>query len=151
MEGETEWSPLRFVLDRKLKTASQLKRLKLFNDAHLACTVVVCAEGQADRAMYVEQGIQLWELPHPEGRLDWTAFRKRCAGEGIYGVYLEPGPTLSAALIAQQAVDYLFHYYAPLEAGTSSESPDSETGPYNLREKLEESHGPDHLVRGWIH
>ena len=148
MEGAAETSPRRFVFDRELKTAGAIDRLKLYTDAHAKQTVVVCAEGLDEAATFKARGITLWELPHPEGRLDWGAFRKRCGAERIYGVYLEPGPTLSAGLLAQGVVDYLFHYIAPIAA--TDQRHDSQTGPYTLREMRESKHGEDRLQRGWL-
>ncbi|NCG08657.1 MAG: hypothetical protein GWO81_03685, partial [Verrucomicrobia bacterium] len=110
--------------------------------------VVVCADGSNGTEVFSERGITLWELPHPKGKLDWAAFRERCAAEGIYAVYLEPGPTLSAALLAQAEVDYLFHYIAPM--ASSDAACDSLTGSYALREQQASSHGADRLVRGWL-
>jgi diaminohydroxyphosphoribosylaminopyrimidine deaminase/5-amino-6-(5-phosphoribosylamino)uracil reductase len=148
LEGAAETSPRRFIFDRELKTAGALDRLKLYTDAHAEQTVVVCTEGLEEAATFKARGITLWELPHPEGRLDWGAFRKRCGAERIYGVYLEPGPTLSAGLLAQGEVDYLFHYIAPIAA--TDQRHDSQTGPYTLREMRESRHGKDRLQRGWL-
>ena len=148
LEGEAETSPQRFIFDRELKTAGAIDRLKLYTDAHTGQTVVVCAEGLDNAATFKARGITLWELPHPEGYLDWGAFRKRCSVEKIYGVYLEPGPTLSAGLLAQGEVDYLFHYIAPITA--SDQRHDSQTGPYTLREMREAKLGEDRLQRGWL-
>ncbi|CAI8328096.1 MAG: Riboflavin biosynthesis protein RibD [Opitutia bacterium UBA7350] len=143
-----EQSPRRFVFDRNLKTAKALKDLKIFKDAFVEATIVVCAPGINGVAAYNERGTTLWELPHPDGRLDWAAFRERCVEEELYGIYLEPGPTLSAALLAQGEVDYLFHYIAP---GASPEaSPYTLTGPYQLEDLRKENHGVDQLVRGWL-
>ncbi len=147
-EGQPEASPRRFIFDRSLKTATALDDLNLFNDAHAEWTVVVCAEGTAGAEAFTTRGIAIWELPHPGGRLDWVAFRERCGEAGIYGVYLEPGPTLTAALLEQAELDYLFHYIAPSAA--TEATPYSYTGRYALREILEESHGADRLLRGWL-
>ena len=148
LAGLPEQSPKRIVLDRKLSTAKNLNDLKIYKDAYAAQTVVVCATDMDGIDAFIEQGITVWELPHPEGRLDWAAFRARCAAEGIYGVYLEPGPTLSAALLAQAEVDYLFHYIAPGVA--SGTNPQARTGPYALLTQREAIFGEDHLVCGWL-
>lgn len=148
LEGEAERSPRRFIFDRSLKTAGALDDLKLFNDAHAERTVVVCAEGAVGAEAFAARGIVLWELPYLDGKLDWSVFRERCAAEKIQGVYLEPGPTLCAELIARREVDYLFHYCSPVVS--SEAKSDSQTGPYQLTAVREEAFGADRLVRGWL-
>lgn len=146
--GKAEQSPRRFVFDRNLKTAGSLADLNLYTDAYREQTVVVCAEDLEASEAFVAGGILHWELPHPNGTLDWAAFRARCAAEGICGVYLEPGPTLTAALIADREADYLFHYYA--QQASSKKGKHSQTGAYSLKDPREETFGRDQLLRGWL-
>jgi diaminohydroxyphosphoribosylaminopyrimidine deaminase/5-amino-6-(5-phosphoribosylamino)uracil reductase len=113
--GATAWCPLRFVLDRSLKTMAAGTLPQLYTDAHKARTLVLCAADTdvALREKLSALGIAFWELPVIDGRLDWSAFRQRCFDEGITGVYVETGPTLATALIEQRLADYVFIYQAP--------------------------------------
>jgi diaminohydroxyphosphoribosylaminopyrimidine deaminase/5-amino-6-(5-phosphoribosylamino)uracil reductase len=114
--GEEEWSPVRFVFDRSLKTVRWNKPLNVYADAHKARTIVICSPSASEtlRKRIAAQGITLWELPDADdGHLDWSIFRKRCAKHGLTGIYIECGPTLATALIDQHTVDYIFSYHAP--------------------------------------
>ena len=111
----TVWCPRRFVFDRRLKTLTATRLPKLYSDAHAARTTVLCgAESDvAQREQLKVLGVTVWELPEVNGRLDWTAFRARCAEEGICAVYVETGPSLASSLLEQGLADYVFIYQAP--------------------------------------
>ncbi len=113
--GDTVWCPRRFVFDRTLKTVGSATLPKLYSDEHRERTTVLCssaAEGRA-RNRLAEQGVSIWELPEVDKQLDLKAFRKRCADESIYGVYVEAGPGIASSLLRQGFVDYTFIYKAP--------------------------------------
>lgn len=116
LEGKGITASTRIVLDRSLETLSHMRKAKVFTDAHRDQTIVVCAQNAQGIEDFKNAGIQIWELPEKNGHLDWSAFKARCASENIYGVYLETGPRLTRALIANQAVDFLFHYLAPMNS-----------------------------------
>ena len=111
----TVWCPRRFVFDCSLKTLTATRLPKLYSDAHAARTTVLCgAESDvAQREQLKVLGVTVWELPEVNGRLDWTAFRARCAEEGICAVYVETGPSLASSLLEQGLADYVFIYQAP--------------------------------------
>ena len=113
--GDSVWCPIRFVVDRTLKTVGTVPLPKLYTDAYKARTIVLCSETSAvDSRNTLEQlGVGVWQLPEVDGHIDLIAFRKRCARENIYGVYFEAGPTMASALLEQQLADYAFVYQAP--------------------------------------
>lgn len=108
-DGAEEWSPVRFVFDRSLRTVRQ-PDLKVYSDAFAARTILVTAAGAS-----VPAGISgciggVWQLPQTGF---WDAFRRNCAEQGLCGVYLEGGSLLLGDALAHGQLDYLFHYQAP--------------------------------------
>jgi len=111
-EGES--CPVRFVLDRRFKTAGRTG-LNLFQDAHRTRTIVVglgAVAKKSDLAWYEAEGVKVWTLVGDDGSfLDvWV---ERCAQEGITGVLVEAGPRLAAALLSAGTADYLYAFVAP--------------------------------------
>lgn len=150
------WCPRRFVFDRDLRTERDIRELKLYTDSDSNQTVVICSQNM-DTTAFDTAGIACWQLPEHNGHIDLAAFRKRCAEEGIYGVYLEPGPRLASALIEERAVDYLFHYIAPKymsDAQSAGIGRMRQTEHMDAAIQLEEvrhaNFGLDHLVRGYL-
>lgn len=113
LSGDLECSR-RFVFDRQLKTLGADPLPRLYTDAFLSRTVVLCLEEAMPeaKARANAHGICLWELPATHGHFDWEALRARCAQEAIYGLYVEAGPNLATELIEGGKVDYLFIYQA---------------------------------------
>lgn len=110
------WCPIRFVLDRTLLTVEVETLPQLYTDVYKGRTIVLCSSTVVtDRLQKLSAtGIKVWQLPDTiDGHLDLSAFRNRCAREGIVGVYIECGPSLATSLIEGRLVDYLFSYQAP--------------------------------------
>ncbi len=157
--GDTVWCPRRFIFDRSLKTLEQTSLPQVYTDAYAGNTVVLCSEAAASEARERADrlGITLWPLPEVNEHLDWKAFRRRCAEEGICGVYVEVGPTLATRVIEGSLADYLFIYQAPtlmsdaaapgLGSLRHSQSMDEAIV---LRELRFSSLGDDRLTRGFI-
>ena len=121
IDGET-WCPVRFVLDRALRTAEWEPVPKLYVDAHKHNTIVLCAPSahSAMRRKLESFGVAVWEIPERNAHFDWSAFRQRCADAGITGVYIESGPSLATGLLEGRHVDYVFMYQAPKFLGDSA-------------------------------
>lgn len=156
IEGSV-FCPRRFVFDRHLKTAELSQTPKLYSDEFKSKTVVLCLESSAsqNKEKLRELGVELWELPEAKGHIDWTAFRARCAEEGIYGVYVEAGPNLATELIESGRADYLFIYKAPkfmadsAAVGIGSDRKTSNMGEaFQLESVHHEIFGDDVLTRG---
>ncbi|MGC6455860.1 MAG: bifunctional diaminohydroxyphosphoribosylaminopyrimidine deaminase/5-amino-6-(5-phosphoribosylamino)uracil reductase RibD [Coraliomargaritaceae bacterium] len=153
---ENSWCPRRFILDRNFETKSQLDSLHIFNDSDKERSTLVCND-KIDPTPAQNAGIHLWQLPEKENHLDLNAFRSRCAEEGIHGVYIEPGPRWASALIAEQSVDYFFHYIAPKYLVDTSalgihkkRNTQSINEAFSLSRIQNESFANDLLVRGWL-
>lgn len=110
--GET--CPVRFVLDRHLKTAGRAG-LNLFQDAHRTRTVVVglgSAARKSDLAWYEAEGVQVWMLAG-DGDSFLRLWAERCAQEELPGVLIEAGPRLASAMLSARFADYLYAFVAP--------------------------------------
>lgn len=130
--------------------------LHIFNDSDKERSTLVCND-KIDPTPAQNAGIHLWQLPEKENHLDLNAFRSRCAEEGIHGVYIEPGPRWASALIAEQSVDYFFHYIAPKYLVDTSalgihkkRNTQSINEAFSLSRIQNESFANDLLVRGWL-
>ena len=157
--GDTVWCPRRFVFDRTLKTVAADFVPKLYSDGHIDRTTVLCSPEASSKArsQLIEQGVAVWELPEVGGHLDLAAFRERCAGENIYGVYIEAGPEMASNLLRQTFVDYTFVYKAPKFINDSktaaigfSQSTQSMDDALRLKEVRHVVLGDDILMRGYL-
>jgi len=157
-EGEV-WCPRRFVLDRNLKSVSAGTDPQVYTDEFRDRTVVVHGPGADDAraAMLTDAGIERWELPLIDDRLDLAALRKRCGKTGIHGVYFEPGPQLATRLLEPGGADYVFAYQAPCfladtEAGGIGGPRNTRTMADAIRLKTvrRERFDEDGLVRGGV-
>lgn len=154
--GDEVWCPIRFVFDRELKTLEAASRPRVYSDAYADRTIILCSEAAAAEVGDAD-GVSLWPLPEKNEHLDWQSFRRRCADEGICGVYVETGPNLATRVIEGGLVDYLFIYQAPKlmsDAGSpglgSMRHSQSMDEVFALRELQFASLGDDRLTRGFI-
>ena len=111
---EAEVCPVRFVLDRRFKTAGR-SGLHLFQDAHRSRTIVVglgASARQSDLAWYEAEGVKVWSLVGDEASF-LEVWAERCAQEKIAGVLVEAGPRLASAMLAAGSADYLYAFVAP--------------------------------------
>ena len=99
----------------------------------------------------------LWQLPEAKGHLDWQAFRNRCAGAKIYGVYVEVGPRLATQVIECGLADYLFVYQAPKLLSDASapgigslRNSQSMEEAFALRDLRQANFEGDRLIRGFL-
>ena len=155
---ETVWCPQRFILDRALLSASA--DLKMFSDAYVDRTTVVCGES-ADperKAMLEARGIQLLTLPEKESHLDLLAWKRWLWDAEIPAVYIEAGPGLASGLIESGILDYSFIYQAPkfmsdqaaVGIGSRRETT-TMSDAFELYHIQRAQFGPDALTRGWLH
>lgn len=116
IEGQTEWCPWRIVFDGRMRLAAERELPGVFTDEFRERTIVVTAEDAA--IGYVRKldgaGVRTWRLPAVNGRVSPAAFRKKCAAEGVCGVYMEGGAQLLSEFLAAREIDYLFAYRAPV-------------------------------------
>ena len=159
MEGQEEWSPIRFIFDGLLRTVVDRNMPKVYTDEFREKTTVVTTPhgGLGYVRKLRDLGITVWILPSDTQQVDFGDFKSRCHEENISGVYVEGGAQLTGNLLQSRELDYLFNYRAPVLLA-DDRGKNSFTG---LRtEKLQqalrlskvkhESFGNDQLMRGFI-
>ena len=119
MEGAEEWSPVRFVFDGLLRTAMERVLPTVYTDEFRSRTIVVTTNqaGTGYARRIEKEGAHAWILPSANTQVPMAEFRRRCAAEGIVGVYFEGGPRLLSEIIRERQLDYLFSYRAPVLFG----------------------------------
>ena len=106
-----EWSPIRFVFDRSLRTVVE-PLPNLYTDSFRDRTIVVSSQILDPEKIKTLEAAQvsLWPLPEQD---TFANFRKHCQQNGITGVLFEGGATLINGLWTDKMLDYLFAYRAP--------------------------------------
>lgn len=121
---EGEWSPLRFIFDRRLRTFRD-PLPKVYTDSHRERTTIV-TRGEGDdtaRRRLQEVGIEEW-IVGEEGQSSWASnFRRRCREKEIVGVLFEGGSRLISSLLLDRELDYLFCYRSPTILADECSSP----------------------------
>ncbi len=116
VEGQDEWSPIRFVFDGLLRTVVDRAMPKVYTDEFRERTIVVTTPhgGLGYVRKLRDLGIQVWVIPSDNQSVPFADFKQRCAEAKISGVYVEGGARLIGNLLRWQELDYLFNYRAPL-------------------------------------
>ncbi|MGB0372427.1 MAG: bifunctional diaminohydroxyphosphoribosylaminopyrimidine deaminase/5-amino-6-(5-phosphoribosylamino)uracil reductase RibD [Opitutales bacterium] len=162
IDGKDPWCPERLIVDTKGDLAACDER-RVFTDPFWENTRVVTASEFIDSPDYLPKfkakGGRLVQGPLLQGQpyLDWKRFAGWCAGEGLCGVYIEPGAGVMRSLMQQEALDYLFQYVAPKIIGDSEavsafsgKSPETMQGVAMLSNICTETFGSDTLIRGQL-
>lgn len=157
-QGQPEHCPLRFIFDRDLR--SLIDPLPhVYSDEYADKTLVIHApDAPPEKRHQLDSlGVGAWELPHTDHRPDLTAFKTLCYQSGIHGVWFEGGNTLLSHLLAERALDYLFHYRAPkLFADASALPAFSGQAPETVAQAIELKNirhtifAEDQLIRGFL-
>ncbi len=109
-------SPLRVVLDSRLRMPADARMLELPGE-----TLVVCLEpAPVGRARLEGAGARVEALPESGGQVDIESTLRFLAGQEINEVMLETGPTLAGAMLHGGWVDELLIYMAPHLMGDSA-------------------------------
>ena len=112
----TEWCPLRFVFDGLLRSVLDKAMPNLYTDEFRERTIVVTtAHGGLGYVRKLNSmGVRTWVLSSTVPKVSFADFRKKCAEEGITGVFFEGGAQLLSELLQSRELDYLFSYQAPV-------------------------------------
>ena len=154
-----EWCPWRFVFDGLLRTVLDKAMPGVYTDEFRDRTIVVTTPHGG--LGYVRKlnalGVRTWVLPALSPKVNFADFRKRCAAEGITGVFFEGGAQLLSELLQARELDYLFTYHAPvLLADDKGKSilrglrTETLAEAIRLERVRHEIHGDDSLMRGFV-
>jgi len=158
VEG-VEWCPWRFVFDGLLRTVLDQHLPGLYTDEFRERTIVVTT--QHGGLGYVRKlnalGVKTWVLASPSPKVNFPDFRRRCAEEGITGVFFEGGAQLISELLQARELDYLFTYHAPVlfaddkgKAIFRGLRTETLAAAVRLEQVRHEIHGDDALMRGFV-
>jgi diaminohydroxyphosphoribosylaminopyrimidine deaminase/5-amino-6-(5-phosphoribosylamino)uracil reductase len=154
-----EWCPWRFVFDGLLRTVTDKAMPSVYTDEFRERTIVVTtAHGGMGYVRKLNSlGVKTWILSAQSPKVNFSDFRKRCAEEGITGVFFEGGAQLLSELLQAHELDYLFTYHAPvlfaddkgksILRGLRTETLDHAI---RLTQVRHEVHGDDALMRGFV-
>lgn len=155
----TEWCPWRFVFDGLLRSVLDKGTPNVYTDEFRERTIVVTTPhgGLGYVRKLNGMGVKTWVLPSQSPRVNIADFRRRCAEEGITGVFFEGGAHLLSELLQTRELDYLFTYHAPvLFADDKGKSilrglrTETMANAIRLERVRHEIHGDDALVRGFV-
>jgi diaminohydroxyphosphoribosylaminopyrimidine deaminase / 5-amino-6-(5-phosphoribosylamino)uracil reductase len=157
LPGESEWCPVRFVFDGRLRTVADRNMPRMYTDEHCAQTIVVTT--QHGGLGYVRKlkslGVQVWIFESATQRVPIGDFRRQCAESGITGVLFEGGAELVSQCARERQLDYFFTYCAPIFLADERAKPmlgglrtEKLAQALRLTDVRHEVLGPDMLVRG---
>lgn len=111
-----EWCPVRFVFDGLLRSVLDKAMPNLYTDEFRERTIVVTtAHGGLGYVRKLNaMGVRTWVLSSSSPKVSFADFRKKCAEEGVTGVFFEGGAQLLSELLQARELDYLFSYQAPV-------------------------------------
>ncbi|MBA4138118.1 MAG: bifunctional diaminohydroxyphosphoribosylaminopyrimidine deaminase/5-amino-6-(5-phosphoribosylamino)uracil reductase RibD [Opitutus sp.] len=154
-----EWCPWRFVFDGLLRSVLDQHMPNLYTDEFRERTIVVTTThgGLGYVRKLNSMGVKTWVLPGAGTKVSFADFRRRCADEGIDGVFFEGGAQLLSELLQARELDYLFTYHAPVlfaddkgKAIFRGLRTETLANAVRLERVRHEAHGDDTLMRGFV-
>ena len=105
--------PIRVILD---------SRLQMLPSAHMTrlegrTLVLTCAENYVKQQQLEQVGLEVYQLPCHNGRVDLNAVLRFLADQQINDVLVEAGAVLNGALLAENLIDEMIVYVAPCLLG----------------------------------
>lgn len=155
----TEWCPWRFVFDGLLRSVLDKGLPNLYTDEFRDRTIVVTTPhgGLGYVRKLNAMGVKTWVIPGQSPKVNFADFRRRCAEEGITGVFFEGGAQLLSELLQARELDYLFTYHAPVlfaddkgKAILRGLRTETLANAVRLTQVRHEVHGDDALMRGFV-
>lgn len=159
MDGEEEWSGVRFVIDGLLRTAMERYLPSIYTDEFRDNTIVVTtdAAGTGYIRRLETEGVNVWVLPADNMKVPFPEFKKKCYDVGINGIYFEGGSKLTSELLHTRELDYHFNYRAPILLGDDKAKPvyrgmriERLSQAIRLERVRNEVYGDDQLMRGFV-
>jgi diaminohydroxyphosphoribosylaminopyrimidine deaminase / 5-amino-6-(5-phosphoribosylamino)uracil reductase len=124
--------PLRVIVDSHWRCPHDAK---LLNDGGGQVLIAGVDEHQIPDAL-AHSGAELCVLPTSEGRVDLQSLLKELGRRRINEVQVEAGSMLAGALLAQQLIDELLIYQAPILLGGGAVSPFAAPGLDNMADRV---------------
>jgi len=106
--GENVLQPLRIVLDTQLRMPAGAQLAKLPGRS----LILTCSEDRNKMALLQDAGFEIHHLQAIDGRIDLNAMMTYLAEQQINDLFVEAGPTLNGALLAENLVDEWIVYMA---------------------------------------
>jgi diaminohydroxyphosphoribosylaminopyrimidine deaminase / 5-amino-6-(5-phosphoribosylamino)uracil reductase len=116
LPGMTKMSPVRVVLDSKLRLPQQSRLFATARDVPLWVVAGEQAAGSAEQVARAH-GAEVVRTLENNGRLDLHAVLNLLATRGITRLMVEPGPTLASAFVEADLVDEAIFFHSPMAIG----------------------------------
>jgi len=116
LPGMMKMSPVRVVLDSKLRLPQQSRLFATARDAPLWIVVGEHAPAAAEEAARAH-GAEVVRTLEKNGRLDLHAVLSLLATRGITRLMVEPGPTLASGLVEADLIDEAVFFHSPMVIG----------------------------------
>jgi diaminohydroxyphosphoribosylaminopyrimidine deaminase/5-amino-6-(5-phosphoribosylamino)uracil reductase len=112
--GLLKKQPLRVIVDSRGRTPPEAR---VFTEPGQVLLVLAGAAGPKQRAPFTRAGVELVELPAPDGRVDLESLMAVLGEREITSVLVEGGGTLAGALFDEGLVDKVIAFIAPIIIG----------------------------------
>jgi len=122
LPGMMERSPVRVVLDAKLRTPLNLSVVATVRETPTWIFAGRKASGIAQEILE-QRGCKVFRVDDDNGKLDLDGVLKALAGEGITRVMVEGGPTVAASFVTADLVDEAMLIYSDKMIGEGGIAP----------------------------
>ncbi|MEA2978729.1 MAG: diaminohydroxyphosphoribosylaminopyrimidine deaminase [Alphaproteobacteria bacterium] len=116
LPGMMEWSPVRVILDAKLRMPLATSLVGTARDTPTWMFTAPNASPVAE-GILKSKGVEVFRVEATEGRLDLNAVLKTLGGLGITRLMVEGGPTVAAAFVQAGLVDEAALFRSPNPLG----------------------------------
>lgn len=120
---EGKKSPIRIICDTHLRTPVESQIVKTAKEMPVIFAVSQSADAER-KALFVEKGCEVWELPEKDDVVDLNLLMQRLGERKIDSVLLEGGGTLNYTALKSGVVNAVQAYIAPkIFGGTEAKTP----------------------------
>jgi diaminohydroxyphosphoribosylaminopyrimidine deaminase / 5-amino-6-(5-phosphoribosylamino)uracil reductase len=116
LPGMIEWSPVRVILDAKLRMPLATSLVGTARDTPTWVFTASASSAMAEDILKAK-GVEVFRVDAKDGRLDLNAVLKMLAGRGITRLMVEGGPTVAAAFVRADLVDEAALFRSPNPLG----------------------------------
>lgn len=116
LEGEYK-QPLRVIVDSSLSIPERSRIVKTALDVPTVVAAVQGRYSETKRTQLERMGLEIWDLPAINGKVDLWALMKELGKREITSLFLEGGSTLNASALEAGIIDKFVFFQAPLIIG----------------------------------